>query len=64
MDADKLAVGDDVEARTVQNAGNTVDETRRVGTGDSQYVGQRAALACLNVETFLNVDALRTVCVS
>ena len=69
VEIDELAVGDDVEARPVQNPGDPVDETGRVGAGDPQYVGQRAALACLKVEAsgvsaFLNVDALRTVCIS
>ena len=58
MEIDELAVGDDVEARPVQNPGNAVDETGRVRAGDPQYVVQRATLACLNV------DFLRMVCVS
>ena len=58
VEIDELAVGDDVEARPVQDAGDPVDETGRVGAGDPQYVVQRAALTCLNV------DFLRMVCVS
>jgi hypothetical protein len=55
---DELAVGDDVEPGAMQHAGDPVNESGSVGTGDPQYVGQLASAACLKVEV------LRSVCVS
>ena len=58
----ELTIGDDVEPRAQQDAGDSMDQARGVGAVNSQdvklYMVQRDASACLNVE------ALSTVCVS